>query len=118
MVFVSGPYSHPDNSIKQTRVNLIANACLNFMEKGQVAISPLTFGLSLIEKTGKQLPDDYVFWGKFCEEFVRACHTIYILDIDGWQESSGVRGEIEEAKKNNIPVYLINPETLDYIKQL
>lgn len=113
-----GPYSHTDENIKVERAKIIANACILLMEKGEISISPLTFGLSLIEKTGKNLPDDYAFWCKFCEEFVKISDVMYILDIEGWCESSGVRGEIEEAKKNNISVYLVESISLNIIKIL
>jgi len=118
MIFVSGPYSHADVEVKNSRAKLIAQACLNLMKRGESTISPLTFGLSIIEKTGEDLPDDYEYWGRLCEDFVRISSKLYILDIDGWNKSGGVLGEIRAAISFDIPVYLVHPETLDIIERL
>ena len=120
MIIVSGPFSSKDPVIKQQRVDTIAKACAKLMLEGKtpVAMSPLLYGLSIIDKSGHNLPDNYEFWEEFCKTFVTKGDTLYVLDMEGWQDSTGVMGEIEEAKNCNIPVYLVESITLDYIKIL
>jgi hypothetical protein len=118
MIIVTGPYSSKDPEVKKLRVKTIAEACLTLMHRGDISISPLTFGLSLIEKSGKELPDSYEFWTKFCKEFVGVSKSMYVLNMDGWEESNGTKDEIKEAKEIGIPVYLVNSISLDIIKQL
>lgn len=118
MIVVSGPYSHSNPDIKQIRVKAIADACVKLFQNGEMCSSPLLAGLSFIEKSSHKMPDDYAFWQKFCRSYVEKGHKLYVLDLDGWQESSGVKDEIDCAIKNTIPVYLVEPTTLNIIKQL
>lgn len=118
MVIVTGPYSSPDKSVKEARAKEIATACITLMNRGEIAVSPLTFGLALIEKTGQTLPDTYEFWNKFCLEFVAVSKTMYVLNMEGWEKSSGTADEIKEAHRLNIPIFLVDPTSLEKIKQL
>ena len=118
MILVSGPFSSPDPEIKKQRCKVLADVCLLIMNTGGMAISPLLFGLSLIDKSGEDLPDNYEFWDRFCRSFVAISDTMYVVNLDGWENSGGTKAEIIEAKKNNIPVYLIEPLTLSIIKEL
>jgi hypothetical protein len=118
MVVVSGPYSHSNPDIKQIRVKAIADACVKLFQNGDICCSPLLAGLSFIEKSSYHMPDDYDFWKNFCRSYVKAGHVLYVLDIEGWKESTGVKDEIEYAQSFGMPVYLIEPETLEIIMQL
>jgi hypothetical protein len=118
MIVVSGPYSHSNPDIKQARVKAIADACVTLFQNGEMSCSPLLAGLSFIEKSEKKMPDDYSFWQKFCRAYVEIGHKLYVLDLDGWQESSGVKDEIDCALENSIPVYLVESNTLSIIKQI
>ena len=50
-----------------------------------------------------ELADDQ-FWLDGTLELMRRCDAVVL--VDGWQHSSGARGEIEEARKLGIKVYL------------
>ena len=118
MIFVSGPYSSTDPEEKKARVKAIASACIKIMQSGDMAISPLTFGLSLIEKSEQSLPDSYEFWDRFCTEFVATADVMYVLNLEGWELSTGVKAEIEAAKARNIPVKLVHHESLYLMEHL
>ena len=115
---ISGPYSSKDEAVKQSRIKAIADACLLVTKMGDIPVSPLLFGLTLIEKSGQQLPDSYEFWDEFCRQYVLASHKIYVLNLPGWDESNGVKDEIKVAKENLIPVYLVDPSNLEELKCL
>ena len=124
MVVVSGPYSHKDPLVKAERIKTIAKACVKLMADGKtsLAVSPLLYGLCLIDHvekdSGVKMPDSYDFWGKFCLDFVVSGTDLYVLNIDGWEDSNGTKGEIIKAKEINIPVYLVDAITLEIIKVL
>lgn len=115
---ISGPYSSVDETVKKQRVKAIADACLLVTQSGNIPVSPLLFGLTLIEKSGQNLPDSYEFWDNFCRQYVLASEKILVLDLEGWETSNGVKDEIKVAKENNIPVYLVNPHNLEEIRCL
>lgn len=118
MILISGPYSSTDQEVKKQRVKAIADACILVMNTGGMSISPLLFGLSLIEKSESGMPDDYEFWQRFCRSFVAKADQVLVLNLDGWETSGGTKDEIKVAKELNIPVYLIEPLTLFKIKEL
>lgn len=118
MVIVTGPYSSPDKTIKEFRIKAIATACVLLMQRGEISVSPLTFGLALIEKSEQSMPDSFEFWNQFCLEFVGIANKMYVLNLEGWELSSGTKAEIVEATRLNIPIYLVDPLTLEHIKQL
>ena len=118
LIVVSGPYSHSDPLVKQGRVKTIANTCVKLCQNGDICCSPLLAGLSLIEKSDNKMPDDYEFWKDFCRSYVEAGDVLYVLDIQGWEDSTGVQDEIECARSFCMPVYLMEPDTLEIIKQL
>lgn len=118
MIIITGPYSSKDLAVKKMRVDAIADACVNLMIKGIISVSPLIFGLALIEKSKLVMPDSYEFWQEFCRQYVMISDTVYVLNLDGWKESNGVADEIRIAKENNIPIYLVDYKTLSHISIL
>ena len=54
------------------------------------------------------------FWYKRDMQILAQCSALYVLCIDGWRESTGVKMEIDYAKKNNMPILYIN----EYLEEL
>jgi len=110
---LSAPYSSKDEAVKKFRIKKLVDACLLVTKSGNIPVSPLLFGLTLIEKSGQNLPDSYEFWDNFCRQYVLASEKLYVLDLEGWNISTGVSDEIKVALQNNIPVYLVDADTLE-----
>ena len=116
MIVVSGPYSSTDKEVKKARTKVIADVCVKIMtqgifwysEKKLIGASPLLSGLAILEKSEMVLPDSYEFWNDFCRSFIRGAEALFVVDIEGWETSSGVRGEIKVARECSVPVYLID----------
>lgn len=45
-------------------------------------------------------------WGKHCRAIIPRCDEVWVLKFDGWDTSVGVRGEMDCALANNIPIIL------------
>ena len=41
------------------------------------------------------LPGEWSFWQPLAREYLRRCDELVVLRIEGWEESEGVRAEIE-----------------------
>jgi len=52
----------------------------------------------------KRLPGHWEFWKKQDTPFIEWCDEFHILCLNGWNKSTGVKGELEEVKKLNKPV--------------
>lgn len=106
LVFISSPYSHPNPEVKVQRTKDVAKMVAKLMHHDIFGLSPVLYGLSIIQH-GMELPDDWQFWAKYCHEYMKACQKVYIIAMEGWAESVGVQGEIEEAIKQNKEVFVI-----------
>lgn len=105
-IFVAGPYNHPEESIKQFRLNKITEYCTNLFLNGMSPISPLLVGLNMAKFAN--LPTDTETWKVYSETLLKGCDELHILMLDDWEKSKGVEYEIEAAKKMNIKIKWIH----------
>lgn len=57
-----------------------------------------------------KLPTDAAFWMNFNHHMIDLSTAVFVLKLEGWQESLGVRDEIEYAQAHAIPVVDIEAE--------
>jgi hypothetical protein len=105
LIFISSPYSHEDKSIVEDRVLKVSKFAAKIVSEGKVAISPIAYGHTLL--TFHKMPSDWKFWKNYCETFIAKCDKMVVLMLDGWEESDGVKGEIEFAIQVGIPIEYI-----------
>jgi hypothetical protein len=102
LVYVAAPYSSiPD---KNELMRIISKFCGEYMiaNPGEYAIPGLVHHYPTLECP--ELGTDYSFWQNFCEVFLSRCDKMIVLRIPGWQESKGVKGELEFCLTHRIPV--------------
>ncbi len=107
-VFVSSPYSTPDAELKALRYKTSCISCGAIMRMGGYPLSPVVHGVPIVNVM--TVPDDYEYWKEYCLALVSKCDFMIILMVEGWEESSGVKGEMEAARKLDIPVYFFQPD--------
>lgn len=104
MIFVSAPYSNALNKVD--RMHSIAKYSSGLLKDNKHVICPMTLGLSLTRYT--ELPYDPSWWVSWALDLLSRCDEIHVLCYDNWEESPGVRAEINFAKSKNIPITYIN----------
>ncbi|MBL0870335.1 MAG: DUF1937 family protein [Phycisphaerales bacterium] len=97
VIYVAGPYrsSHEwgvTNNIRQAEL-----AALELWKMGYAVICPHKNTAYF----GGAAPDSVWLEGDL--EILRRCDAVYCLP--SWRESSGARGEVDEAKRVGIPVF-------------
>lgn len=108
MIYLASPYSHPDPVIKKTRFLLAEQCTASLMNQGVLVWSPIVMCYDITQKF--DLPDDAEFWKRYNYDFIRRSDGIYVLDIEGWQESKGVQMEIKLAEAMLLPIGFVNPD--------
>lgn len=93
MIYVASPYTHSDKKIEASRYDLVSDYCAKLIIDGYVPFSPIVYCHLLSVR--HILPGLVDFWWDFNLDFMRAAKEMHVLQIDGWQESKGVRQEIE-----------------------
>ncbi len=97
-IFISSPYSSKDQSVVDERYRQVCLYCAKALREGHLVFSPIAHGHA-IAQFDSDLPVDWAFWNAYCTSFINACDELWVLCLDGWDESTGVKGEIEIATK-------------------
>ena len=122
MIYLATPYSHPSQEVQSMRFRAACVAAGNLIRKGEVVFSPIAATHPIKKLVG--LEGSWEQWQYYDTEIISRCVALYVLQIEGWKESKGVRAEIETAKGLGIRVEHIRPEdvglyyTYPYLKTL
>lgn len=100
-IYLATPYSHPDETVKEERYRKALEATAEFLRQGITVYSPIVH--CHILHFGYGLPMEWEFWRKhdFC--MLAAAEFLFVLMLDGWEKSVGVKAEVEEAKRIGVP---------------
>jgi len=101
VIYLASPYSHPDPAIREARFDAACRATAEHLRAGRVVFSPIAYGHPL---TAHGLRGDWSFWERFDRNVISRCDSVLVLMLDGWQESVGVRAEIDIAIDLGKPV--------------
>lgn len=106
MIYLASPYSHPDPLIRKTRF-LLAQQVTGILLKRKIWVySPIVHCHEIVEKFS--LPGDAAFWKEFNIDFLRRAEGMFILTIDGWEESKGIQQERDFAREAGIMLSYVN----------
>ena len=92
--YVAAPYSEAVD--KDMRWRDITHHTANLIKMGMNCYSPITHGHPMAGTIGEKPIE---FWLALDMPFLEAAKGILVLKFDGWEESLGVKAEIEVAKK-------------------
>ena len=102
-IYLACPYSHPDSSVRESRVLAADRMAGRLMVGGDIVFSPLSHSHP-ISKHCEVDPCDHDFWLRQDLEWLRHCDVVMVLMLTGWSDSRGVATEIAEANRIGIDV--------------
>lgn len=105
MIYLAAPYSHPDEKVKAERMRRFYEIDAMLTNHGLFTISPLMKVETC--KHGK-VPDDWQYWKEYSCHLLDMCDKMIVLMFDGWQDSVGVRAEIEYAETHSIEIEYVD----------
>lgn len=105
MIYLASPYSHNDPEIVEQRVEMTTKVINTLLQQGKTVISPVVYGANIVKTCG--LPGDWKFWENFCIEVLSLCDELYVLPLDDWETSIGMKGEIDYANNNGKKVTIL-----------
>tara|TARA_R110000868_G_scaffold307378_2_gene568839 strand:+ start:2960 stop:3304 length:345 start_codon:yes stop_codon:yes gene_type:complete len=107
MIYLASPYSHENESIEQERYDAVAAFCAHqFHHSTEVIFSPIVYAHNLAQQF--DLGTTALDWRRYNATMLRLSHTLWVMKLDGWEESKGVLWEIDLAKTLFIPTYFID----------
>ena len=107
LVYLATPYSHDDPAVREQRFRVVNRVAAELMRDGMHIYSPISHTHPIA--MASDLPKGWDFWEQYDRVVLDACVKVVVLRQDGWEESTGVKAEIEIAKELRLPVEFIDP---------
>lgn len=108
MIYFASPYTHESKAVERIRFTVIREVTARACIAGHPVYSPIMHchEMALAHK----MPTDWLFWKKYNTAFVRKADAVWILTLEGWEQSKGVKYEMDLAHNLFIPCTLISPD--------
>lgn len=114
LIYLAAPYSDKDPWIMENRFQLINKAASVLMSRGVYVFSPISHTHPIAVASNGDLPRGWEFWEEYDKLMIRNCSEMYVLCLDGWEASIGVKAEMKIAKELNINITYIYYDELIY----
>ena len=109
LTYLAAPYRHPSEAVQDARLEAVSRVAAALTDIDRRAFCPLTYAQALLDH-GFGRKDDR-WWYEYDVGWLPHCDELVVLMLPGWEESEGVRIEIEVAGTLGIRIcYLEVPE--------
>lgn len=107
LIYLASPYSHPNEAVRFTRFMKAQEFCARELQLGVPIFSPIVYCWQFEQKY--KLPGDADYWKDLNLAWLRASTALWILKLDGWQDSAGINFEAREAGRMGMVVVMKEP---------
>lgn len=114
--YVSSPYSHPESAVREERYLAVRNFVTHLLEREQWCYSPIVHCHYIA--LDEALPTDFEYWKRYNDTMQAASAATYILGLDGWLQSKGVRHEINRSRELGLQIKLFEPVVYEFVSYL
>lgn len=102
LIYLATPYSHPNEEVRESRFRAVNIYAAILMRRGLHIFSPISHTHPIAMAGG--LPTDWKFWRDYDYAILSMCCKLIVMKLPGWEESKGIKGEIEIAIDLGIPI--------------
>lgn len=115
LIYLAGPYSDTDESVRQQRVDAYAETVAHFLgtTENLFIFSPILYHAPLADKYN--LSRDFSFWAQRDFFMIRQSSAMWVLTLPGWEDSFGVSQEMEFAESIGRDILYVIPEIYGYV---
>lgn len=104
--YLATPYSKFKGGIHEAFILACEAAGKLMTERGLCVYSPIAESHPIAQMCGLD-PLDHGIWLPACAPKMAAAHGLLVVEMPGWQDSVGVRHEIENFKAKGKPVHYL-----------
>jgi hypothetical protein len=97
LVYLASPYTHVDPEVRETRFREVCALASSLMSRGIKVFSPIAHSHPILIH-GRDCDPGWAHWKAFDLHMLAKCDVLLVYTLDGWEESTGVQAEIEEAE--------------------
>ena len=94
-VYIASPYTHTDPEVMLDRYNKVKHATAVLLGKGVQVYSPILHNHQMA--LDHDMPKESDFWRRHNYAMLSKATYLYVLTLDGYEESQGVKDEIAFA---------------------
>lgn len=110
LTYLASPYTHPSQEVIERRVAAVTRATVWLIKNNEWNVfSPIIHSHPL---AAKGLKGDWETWKRIDEEYLSVSERMVVLELPGWQNSTGVKAEIEIARRLGVPIYYMRPDPI------
>jgi uncharacterized protein DUF1937 len=108
LIYLATPYNHPDPEVRAQRFNTACLIASHLMRMGIHLFCPIahTHPISLAGR----LPSGWEYWKEYDHVMLRSCSELWVVKMDGWDMSEGIKGEIEIATELGLQIRYVEYE--------
>ena len=109
LIYLASPYSHSCEWRRHSRFVAVAKVAGQLISDGKVLFCPITHSHSITRYSPLEAMN-HEMWMNIDLTMLERCDKLYVVTLDGWKESEGVRQEIEFATNKGIPITYLNEQ--------
>jgi Domain of unknown function (DUF1937) len=106
VAYLASPFTHSDHQIQMARFHAISWVAHWLHRQRRFVYSPIVHNIPLGDLGVGHTWD---LWQYFDLSMVSRCDRLIVAQLPGWEQSIGVKAEIEAAQAWNIPVEMLVP---------
>lgn len=110
MIYIASPYTHHNLDVMISRYEAVLHHTGRLKSLGVICFSPIVYGHEFFIRG--YAPPDFTFWREFNDKMILMSAEVTILTLPGYNESVGVKHEIDFARDNRIPVRFVAHENI------
>lgn len=110
LAYLAAPYTANTAAELEERIRKFCKADAYLIDQHRITtVSPLSKHM-IIMHDPVALAGDWTYWKNYSEALLLRCSALLVLCMDGYDTSTGVRGEIDFAVRHNIPIIFLNED--------
>ncbi len=113
MIYLASPYTHDDPEVVKERYAKTCKVAGILIREGYRVFSPIAHTHAILVVA--DLPGNFAFHRDLNFHMIDLCSGFFVLRMNGWEESVGVRAETDYLLKNRMGIgvrYILADETI------
>ncbi len=106
-LYLASPYTHKNPAERHARFVAVCDAAAYLMHQGHVVFSPIAHSHPIDNCFCASESGD--FWKAQDVPILRHASRLVVLRLPGWEESAGIKWEMEIAHQIHLPVNYMDP---------
>ena len=105
MIYLASPYSHNNPAVREERFLQTRAFTIFYLRQTFPIFSPIVYGKDMETQLGHTFEN----WQILNDAMVKACTQMWVLQLDGWEDSRGIAHELTLARRLHKQVVYFPP---------